>query len=116
MRTQIVKLFDNYSMVQDGYSNPYCLELVTGYSIQASWTGTPTCYLFIQVSNDPSPSNSAPTNWSLIDRSIIPSGGVAGNNVWKQAFASFRWIRFGCAFGSSTGTLNAYLSCKGTSQ
>lgn len=110
MRTTNVPLFTNYSMDQDGYSNPFDLELVTGYSAQFIWTGTPTGYLFIQVSDD----MSNPTNWSLIDRSVYPTGGNANSLVYKQHMAAFRWIRFGYAFGSGTGTLNARLSCKGT--
>ncbi len=111
MRTTNVKLFDDYSMVQDGYSNAFDLELVTGYSLQAVWTGTPTGYLFIQVSND---FTKPLTNWTLIDRSLVPTNGAAGDAIWKQHMAAFRWVRFGYAFGSGTGTLNARLSCKGT--
>jgi hypothetical protein len=110
MRTTNVKIFDNYSMVQDGYSNPFDLELVTGYSLQAIWTGTPTGYLFIQVSND----DKNPTNWDLIDLSVHPTGGTANSVIYKQHMAAFRWIRFGYAFGSGSGTLNTRLSCKGT--
>ncbi len=112
MRTTNVKLFDDYSMDQDGYSNAFDLELVTGYSLQAVWSGTPTGYLFIQVSND---FTKPLTNWTLIDRSLVPTNGAAGDALWKQHMAAFRWVRFGYAFGSGTGTLNARLSCKGTS-
>lgn len=97
-------------MVQDGYSNAFDLELVTGYSIQAVWTGTPTGILFIQMSNDPS----SPSNWTLMDPSLINTSGAAGSHLWKQHMAPFRFIRFGYAFGSGTGTLNARLNCKGT--
>ncbi len=113
MRTTNVPLFTNFSMVQDGYSNPFNLELVTGYSIQAVWSGTPTGILFIQVSNDPSPTTV--TNWTLMDISLINTNGVAGSHLWKQHMAPFKWIRFGYAFGSGTGTLTANLNCKGTS-
>lgn len=111
MRTTNVALFTDSSMTQDGYSSPFDLELVTGYSLQAMWTGTPTGYLFIQVSND---FTKPPTNWTLIDRSLVPTNGAAGDALWKQHMAAFRWVRFGYAFGSGTGTLNARLSCKGT--
>lgn len=110
MRTTNVKLFDDYSMVTDGYSPAFDLEMVTGYSIQANWTGTPTGYLFIQVSND----FTGPTNWDLIDLSLFPTGAIADSVLYKQHMAAFRWIRLGYAFGSGTGTLNARLSCKGT--
>lgn len=115
MRTTSKSLFTDYNMVQDGYSNAFDLELVTGYSLQAVWTGTPTGYLFIQVSNDTPFSSQSPTNWTLIDRSLVPTNGAAGDALWKQHMAAFRWVRFGYAFGSGTGTLNARLSCKGTS-
>jgi hypothetical protein len=114
MRTTNVQLFNNFTMTQDGYSNPFDLELVTGYSIQAKWTGTPTGYLFIQVSDDVPNGDSAPTNWTLISRSIHPTGAVADDVLYKQHMATFRWIRLGYAFGSGSGTLNARLSCKGT--
>lgn len=112
MRTTNVALFTDYSMVQDGYSDGFLLEMVTGYSIQAVWTGTPTGILFIQVSNDPGPN--PPTTWTLMDISLINTNGAAGNHLWKQHMAPFRWIRFGYAFGSGSGTLNARLNCKGT--
>jgi hypothetical protein len=113
MRTQNVPLFKNFLMEQDGYSSPYLLELVTGYSIQAYWTGTPTGILFIEVCNDPSPTT--PVNWSLMNRSIIHvTNGGDLTHIWKQYMAPFRWIRFGYAFGGGTGTLNANLNCKGT--
>ncbi len=113
MRTTNVPLFTDFTMDQDGYSAPFDLEMVTGYSIQATWTGTPTCYLFLQVSNDAS---KTPTNWTLMDLSICPTGGSANDLLYKQHQAAFRWIRLGCAFGSGTGTLNARISCKGTGQ
>lgn len=109
MRTTNVALFTNYSMVQDGYSEAFDLEIVTSYSIQAVWTGTPTGILFIQVCND----KSSPTNWTLMDISLINTNGAAGNHIWKQYLAPFRFIRFGYAFGSGSGTLNARLNCKG---
>ena len=34
-------------MTTDGYSTPFDLEMVTGYSIQATWTGSPVGYLFL---------------------------------------------------------------------
>lgn len=116
MKTTNVPLFTNYSMVQDGYSAPFDLEMVTGYSIQAVWSGTPTGILFIQVSDDDAGSsfNPVPTNWTLMDPSLVNTEGVAGNHLWKQHMAPFRWIRFGYAFGSGSGTLNARLNCKGT--
>ena len=115
MRTQNFILFSDFSMVQDGYSPAINIELVTGYSAQAVWSSSPTGYLFIQVSNDAPFGNTEPTNWTLIDRSLVPTNGVAGDAIWKQHMAAFRWVRFGYAFGSGTGTLNARLSCKGTS-
>lgn len=109
-RVPNVALFTDFTMDQDGYSNPFDLQMVTGYSIHAVWTGTPTGIFFIQVSND----NAPPTNWSIMDPSLINTEGLAGNHLWKQHMAPFRWIRFGYAFGSGTGTLNARLNCKGT--
>lgn len=111
MRTTSKSLFTNFSMDQDGYSDPFDLEMVTGYSIQAVWTGAPTGILFIQVSND---FISPPTNWTLMDPSLVNTAGVANNHLWKQHMAAFRWIRFGYAFNSGSGTLNTRLSCKGT--
>jgi len=113
MRTQNVPLFTDFSMTEDGYSDAFNLELVTSYSIQAVWTGTPTGYLFIEVSNDVSFNNSEPTNWSLMDISLLNTAGIAGNHLWKQYMAPFKWLRFGYAFGSGTGTLSARLNCKG---
>lgn len=109
-RVTNVALFTDFTMDQDGYSNPFDLQMVTGYSIQASWTGSAVGIFFIQVSND----NTTPTNWSIMNPSLINTNGIAGTHLWKQHMAPFRWIRFGYAFGSSTGTLNARLNCKGT--
>lgn len=114
MRTTNVPLFTDYSMDQDGYSAPFNLEMVSGYSIQATWTGAPTGIFFIEVSNDVT--NLTPTNWSIMDISLINTNGVAGNHLWKQYMAPFKWIRFGYAFGSGSGTLNARLNCKGLGQ
>jgi len=113
MRTQNVPLFTDFSMTEDGYSDAFNLEMVTSYSIQAVWTGSPVGYLFIQVSNDISFNNAEPTNWILIERSIIPTDDGDNNHLWKQYMAPFKWIRLGYAFGSGTGTLNARLNCKG---
>jgi hypothetical protein len=113
MRTQNISLFANFSMTEDGYSDAFNLEMVTSYSIQAVWTGSPVGYLFLQVSNDISFNNAEPTNWILIERSIIPTDDGDFNHLWKQYMAPFKWIRLGYAFGSGTGTLNARLNCKG---
>ena len=114
MRTTNVKMFDGYSMTSDGYSDPFNIELVTGFSIQATWTGTPTGYLFLQASNDFPINQSNPTNWTLIDRSVHPTSGSSGDLIYKQHMAAYRWVRLGYAYGSGSGTLNARISCKGT--
>jgi hypothetical protein len=115
MRTQNVPLFTNFSMVQDGYSNPFNLEMITSYSIQAMWSGTPTGSLLIQASNDPT-TVGTPTNWTTLEPSIISTGGTSDNHLWKQCLAPFKWIRFGYVFTTGSGTLNANLNCKGTGQ
>jgi hypothetical protein len=101
-------------MSQDGYSTAFDLQMVNAYSIQAAWTGSPTGYLFLQVSNDNPGEDLTPTNWSLIDRSLVNAGGTSGNHLWKQSMAPFRWIRLGFAYGSGSGTLTARLNCKGS--
>lgn len=102
------KIFNDFDMSQDGYSTAFDLEAVTGYTIHAYWSGTPTGILFLQVSSEP-----VATNWNLIDLSLVNTEGVANTHLWKHALASYRWVRLGYAFSSGSGTLNAYLKCKG---
>lgn len=71
-----------------------------GYSVQASWTGTPTGTLKLQCSNDN-------TNWTDITASIQALAGSAGNYEWNVVMPMYLYAQLVYVFTSSTGTLTA---------
>lgn len=106
--TTSLKIFDNFDMTSDGYSTTFDLEGVSGYTIHAFWDGPAEGSFFIQISSEPTA-----TNWVVIENSIIDITGADSVHIWKHALASYRWVRLGWAYSTGTGTLNAYIKCKG---
>lgn len=105
-------------MDQDGYSLAVSLEMVSGYSVQCSWSGLPSGSIFIEVSDESPMIGSVPTIWTAIPVSIqdITSNVFAGLTLlYKDALASYRWMRVGYAFNSGSGNLNIDFSAKGIS-
>lgn len=117
MRITQRQLFENQAVTVDGYSQAFDLKTVTGYSIQATWTGTLSGNLFIQISDDRTPVNEAPTNWVTLTAAdgsaIVPMNGAPGIHIWKQALASYRFVRLGVMPSGGSGNLSAILTCKG---
>lgn len=95
------------------------------WSIQASWTGTPTGTLTIEVSNDivpiasmvgnpvgPNPAANV-VNWSTYTGSSVPVTGTSGNWMYISQLGPYRWVRLSYTAISGTGTLNAVMFGKG---
>lgn len=103
-------------------SAAYSLDRIFGYSIQASFTGTPTGTFKLQASSDPtgdqaSPSNATniPTHWTdIVDSS--ESVSAAGNFMWNVTDVFYNWVRLiytDSSSGSSTAVLNVRINAKG---
>lgn len=124
MRFAPVQLVLNQAMTADINSKGIDLNQTPLFSIQASWTGTPTGTIKLQASNDivqVDPSNSNPVgpdpaglvvNWSDIPSSSQAIAGAAGNFLWNQADVGYRWVRVVYTFASGTGTLSVTYSGK----
>jgi hypothetical protein len=77
-------------------SAPLQLYNIFGFSIQVTWTGTPTGAFKLQVSSDPVDNpyaaNSPPTHWTdMADSSQTIS--AAGDFMWNVSDVQFNWVR-----------------------
>jgi hypothetical protein len=104
-------------------SDPYNLQQIYGFSIQAVYTGTPTGTIKLQASCDPATSynsttnvtgSNKPTNWTDIANSS-QSLSAAGSYIWNIPDAMYSWVRLvytDGSSGSSTAVLNATINAK----
>lgn len=103
-------------MTTDGYSKAVKVDM-TGWSIQAVWTGSPTGTFFVQMSND-NPFSGDPTNWTIQQKSLMDTGDITdGQSLGighKQC--PYRWVRLGYHAVSGSGTLSATLNWTGYSK
>lgn len=87
-------------------------------SIQATYTGSPTGTIKVQVSDDivavaPGADPSANVvHWDDYTGSSTAVAG-AGSITYNLSFTGYRWVRLVYTFTSGTGTLNATFSGKG---
>jgi hypothetical protein len=82
------------------------LSNIVAFSIQFTWTGTPTGTVSINASCDG-------TNWTLIPNSSAATGGAAGNFLVNYFEAGFRYIQAVYTNTSGTGTVIAVYNGKG---
>lgn len=76
------------------------------YSVQASWSGTPTGTLKLQLSNDATTWTDGPSPQTL--------SGAAGSYLWDTVQTGVGYVRLAYTFTSGTGTLSAVFGCKGS--
>lgn len=74
------------------------------YTVQATYTGTPTGTLKLQGSNDN-------TTWTDVPNSSISLSGSPGNSLLSDT-PGYAYARIFYAHTSSTGTLNATFNAK----
>jgi hypothetical protein len=84
-----------------------------GVSITASYTGSPTGTLDLQVSNENSPIGSiSEGSWEDVSLSA-DAVSSAGNTTWNIPGAYFRWARIKYTRTSGTGSLDVVFTAKG---
>lgn len=100
-------------------SSPMQLQEMYGFTIQATYTGTPTGTFKLQVSSDPVNKNgigsAAPTNWTDLANSSA-AVSAAGNYMWNVTDVFFNWVRLiytDGSSGASTAVLSAQMNGKG---
>lgn len=76
-----------------------------GYSIQATWTGTPNGTFKLQASNDN-------VNWSDLPNTVA-AGGAAGSTIWNVTDVFYQYVRLFYTHSTQAGTLNANFVSKG---
>lgn len=99
------QLLSNVSMSADITSTDMAIEGYPFYSMQFSWTGTPTGSVEIQASVDH-------VNWSTVAGSATNTGGTAGSVLIDYDGSAVRYVRAHYTFGSSTGSLSVVLFAK----
>lgn len=83
------------------------------FSVQASYTGTPVGVIQLQASNDVVLSSaSAPTNWTVIPKTMTNITGEPGNYMVNYDLPGFTWIQLVYIPTSGTGTMYANLNTK----
>lgn len=110
----------NAAMTANIFGTPVLLDQAEELSFQASWVGTPTGNISVQVSDDmgadsigTSPLGTGITNWTDVSGSSQPAGGSAGNFGYNLPNIGYKWARLIYTFTSGTGTLNARAEIKG---
>lgn len=96
----------NQSMGANYTSPAFKLDQVMMFSIEATWTGTPTGNISLQASNDG-------VNYYQISGTSQATGGAAGGFLWNVSNAGYLYVQLYYAFTSGTGTLNATGTSKG---
>lgn len=102
-------------------SNPFPLDQIYGFAIQAYWTGSPIGSFKLQASSDApgkttQTSNGGPdivTNWTDIDNSTTAAAGSPGNYMWNFNGCFFRYVRLVYTNASGVGSLSAEICEKG---
>ena len=104
-----------------GNSLPVEIMFLNGYSIVASWTGTPTGTLTLEGSNNawnedaliPSQANaSTSATWVAINGSSTSLTGAAGSYMWNASDQNFQAVRVKYTRTNGTGTLTGYFRGK----
>lgn len=104
-----------------GNSLPVEIMFLNGYSIVASWTGTPTGTLSLEGSNNawdenaliPSQTNSSSSaTWVAINGSSTSLTGAAGSYMWNAADQNFQAVRIKYTRTSGTGSLTGHFRGK----
>lgn len=120
MRTANKALFTNTVMNTNLNSVAIPLPDIYGYSIQASYTGTPTGTFKLQASsdafkyvNDAQPQ--VPVHWTDIANSSIAIS-ASGDYMWNVTGSFYNFVRLvytDASGGTSTAVLNATINNKG---
>ena len=103
-------IITNQAMTSNITSTALDMSQVDSVVFFASWTGTPTGTLKLQVSITTNDADFV----DLADSSISLTG-VTGKFMWNVVDTNFDQIRLVYTFGSSTGTLNVRVNAKGIS-
>lgn len=93
------------------------IEYMDNIGIQLNWTGTAVGTFAVQVSidhaQDQNGNVSVAGNWIALTLSPSPAAAGASNQIYIDITqTSAPWIRVVYTKGSSTGTLNAFISGK----
>jgi hypothetical protein len=88
-------------------SEHFCTDNMEHMSVNCVYTGTPTGDLIYEISSD----MSAPTNWQPL--ATVPVAGAAGNQIWLDRNAPYKYIRISYTFTAGLGTLNINVIAKG---
>ena len=96
------------AMTANFNSAPIAISKYNTVSIQASWTGTPTGTLQLQISNDPTlfPAG-GPQVWTNYSGTSAPVSGTPDSFVWNLNCPAL-WVRVAYTFTSGTGQLTVY--------
>ena len=113
MARSALKEYKKLSMATNVQTEGFLIENISGYSVEASWTGAPTGKLYIQVSN----ASSKPTQWITIESSLVDTSDADHLtnkfHLWNTTQAAYRWMRVVYVFTSGDGSLNLIISAKG---
>ena len=102
-------------------SNPINLDQIYGYAVQVVWSGNPTGSFKLQASCDAPTStnqtaNGGPdgiVNWSDITGTAQAVAGSAGNFMWNQNGAFYRYVRLVYTNSAGVGSFSANVVIKG---
>lgn len=89
------------------------LQSIYAYAIQASWTGTPTGDLSLEVSSDVTNDPASVATWTTYTGTSQSTAGAAGNHMWDVTEAGHKWVRVKYVHTSGSGTLTVVFNAKG---
>lgn len=96
-------------------SDPFRIEHLHGYAIQAVFSGSsPTGTFKLQASCDhpkPDTTSQAPTNWTDVSGSS-QAVSANGNVLWDVSLPGYSWVRVVYTRSSGTGSCNIRVNGK----
>lgn len=102
-----VKMVDAGDMSSSITSSAIDLSSTQGFSIQAYWSGSPSGSFQLEVSNN------LGSTWAVYQDSDVTLP-VAGNQIfWNVSEVHFDQVRLVYTATSGSGTLTAWINCKG---
>jgi hypothetical protein len=107
--TAKLRLSPSAEMNTDIVSERIDLRHASGFSVQATWAGTPVGVLKLQASNDPADD----ATWTDVDGSEIATEDADGAAMWNYRDAFFAFYRVAYVRTSGTSTLTLYQCTKG---
>jgi len=102
-----IKWVDGVSMASSVTSSVIDLSNTQGLSIHAFWTGSPSGSFQLEASDD------AGAHWAVYQDSIVALPVIGNSIFWNVSEVHFDQIRLVYTAASGSGTLTAWINCKG---